>query len=1104
MRNAFLILFISVFQAYALDSYSQNTKLTLTLNNVPIANVLEKIEDNSEFYFLYNAKLIDVKRKISIIVENEEISNILSTLFSGTGVNYKVFDRRIVLSPGEMTSLPETVQQQLKITGTVTEKDGKPLPGVSIVIKGTTQGTVTDANGNYSISNISSDATLVFSFVGMRTQEVTIAGKTIINIALDEKMIGIDEVVAVGYGAQKRANVTGSVATVSGEELTESHISNIENVILGRLPGVTGMNPNGRPGSGSILQIRGLSTLNDNSPLVVIDGIVRDNFSSIDPNDIQNLTILKDASSTSVYGARAANGVFLITTKKGTTGKPKISYSGTVGFQQPTNYPKTMNAYEFATGTNQAYINMGYDPSNPTHASRFYSDEEIEHFKTTSTDWYKETFKEKSVQTQHNLSVNGGTESIKYYSSLGYLSEDGMYDNISFEKTNIRTNVEARINKTLNLNINLEAIQRVNKNPYFDSNFIFRTILYSVKPTIPAFNQDGSLRNTGGEHPIGMIKDSGYNNNKDNFFQGILSFDQDLTFLIPGLSLKGTYSTGRNFSFQKVFNTPYYMYDLDPDGNVIYKKQGYLGTTSLREVYTHSNFSTMNASLNYMRTFNKHNISALLLFEQYGSQGNTASAYKNDFETNIKDQFFASGPGNQNIDGWQFINDRRRGMVGRLNYNYLEKYLVEGSFRYDGSFRFPKNERFGFFPAFSLGWRISEEAFFKNVAWTKFIDNLKIRLSKGVIGNDRVGAFQFDDNYTIQTNTGPVFDGNPYPIINYGVYPNQSITWEKQNNNNIGLESSFWNSKLGFEFDYFYRVTKDILWSKSRSIPETFGRSLPSSNYAEVKSNGFEFTITHKNKISDISYSFRLTGSYNKNKVTRIDDPSDALDFTRQLGRPIGFKYGYEALGIFQSQEEADNWCGGYQFGQKSLAGDIKYADLSKDGLISTVDQKVLSNYSHIPRIVYGFVGDFKWKNFNLNFLIQGTGQSTIMLEGNGRVMFTAGFNSFSYLKDSWSPNNKDAKYPLAWVSSRSINDRNSNFWLMNTSYVRLKSVELGYSFNTKWLKKQNIEDLRLFVSGYNLLTWSKLKEFDPEAESGTGSYYPQQRLISAGINFSF
>lgn len=1106
MKLTAILLTVTFLQVSA-AGFSQ--KIHLSQKNVSLKEVFNELKKQQGYEFLYTNETLQRTFKIDVDLKDATLEEALAYCLKDQPVTYTIIDKTVVIKPKAAVPEPAAAAPQIAISGTVTDDKGNPIPGVTIRGKGHTYGTSTDANGKFSVNVTSTKDILVFSSVGYVTKEVPVGNETVLKVVLDIEVKYQEAVVVVGYGTQKKVNLTGSVATISGAEIKKTPTGNLTNAIAGRLPGVIATNGNGRPGSGSSMLIRGQSTLNVNDPLIVVDGIVRtDGFGQIDPNEVESISILKDASAAAVYGARAANGVFLITTKRGKTGKPTITYTGMVGIQNATQYPKLMSAFEYASVRNQALKNQGYDPTNPAHTGLFFSDGDLEKFRTGGTDWYKETFKSNSTQTQHNLSVNGGTENIRYFMSLGYLDQNGMYDNINFKRYNLRANIDAKVTQTLTVGLNLEGRQEKSNTPGWDANDIFNRVI-NVNPVRPAYHPDGKPYNTTGSHPIEMIYNSGYGRNQYDVFQGTLFFEQQLTFL-KGLSVRGTGSYYKQHLTNKSFITPYTMYDEDANGNVTNTKV-VGGRTSLSQKYEGIENITLNASLNYNRKFNLHEVSGLLLFEQFSAKGGTFNGRKEDFATNVKDEFFASGPANQTLDGSGILNDARRSLVGRFNYAYDSRYLLEATFRYDGSFLFPKASRFGLFPAFSAGWRISEENFYKNSSAMRFMNSLKLRASKGLIGNDRIGsekvrAFQFTDSYTIVAGSGPVVNGQALPYVQYGVYPNPNITWEKQDNTNLGLDAYFFNSLFGLEFDYFFRTTRDILWSRERSVPGTFGRVLPNENYAQVKSKGFEFTLSHQQQLNDFSYNLRLIGSYAVNEVTQIDDPSSALDFQKQLGRPMGYRYGYEALGLFRSQDEADKWYGGKQFGQKNMAGDIKYADVDGNGEITLNDQKVLANYGQTPRIMYGISGGFNWKNIDFNFLIQGAAQRNIMMDGAARIMYQNGgsSNNFAYLTDSWSPENPDAKYPIAWVDQRLTNNRASDFWMRKAGYARLKSVDIGYNINKEWLKRKNIQQLRVYVAGYNLLTWSQLKEFDPEIESPNGNYYPQQRTINVGVNVSF
>ncbi|MDR1380284.1 MAG: TonB-dependent receptor [Tannerella sp.] len=994
--------------------------------------------------------------------------------------------------------------QNIGISGIVTDAGGEPVVGANVSEKGTANGTGTDANGAYRL-NVKENGTLVFSYIGYVTREIKVTGdETAIDVIMQEDTEALDEVVVVGYGTQKKVNLAGAISTVSAEKLTQTPSANLTNAVAGRLSGVLATNSNGEPGSGSTLQIRGLSTLKNNSPLIVIDGIISGDFSQIDPNEIQSITVLKDASS-AIYGARAANGVFLVTTKRGNVGKPKISYNGMVGIQQPTQYTKLMTPYEYAVNKNKAYLNMGYDPNNPAQAPNFYSDDLIARMKagTWGVNWQEESFQDNAPETQHNLSVNGGTDAIRYFLSTGYFNQKGMFENMDFNRYNLRANVDAKITRHLDIGLNVEG--RQTNNNLLGTNI--GELFFDMVAADPARYQapyypDGKPVDPQVRNPVENPKSGGYERQRTNYFQGVLSFEQRLPFVTPGLSVKGNAAFNYNYYFSKRFVKPFTMYVEDENGNVTSAIQR--GTAlALTENFENTRGTVYNISLNYARVFGSHDVSAMLLYEQAESTGDRMNGTKQDYATDVKDELSASGTANQSFSGSSVLNEARRSLVGRANYAFNSRYLLEFSFRYDGSYRFPKETRFGFFPSVLLAWRISEESFFKK-SGLDFVDNLKLRISKGLIGNDRVDAFQFMDSYSFNA-AGPVFGGAQEMLINYGVYPNPVITWEKQDNNNVGIDLSMWKGLLSIEADAFYRKTRDILWSRDRSVPGTFGRSLPNENYAQMQSQGFDLTVGHQNRINDWQYSLQLTGTYATNKVTQVDDPSSRLDYEKQLNRPVGFRVGYESLGFFQSNEEAAAWYGGQQFGQNSIAGDIKYADVDGDGEITNRDQKVLSNNGYAPKLMFGLSFGLKWKNFDFDIFAQGAAMRTVLINTMGRTMYIwALCNSPSYLADSWSSDNRDAKYPVAWIDSRSINDRTSSVWLKDAAYVRLKSASLGYTVRQEKLQAIGIERLRVYVSGFNLLTLSQVKEFDPEAEDPSARYYPQQRNFNLGVNISF
>jgi len=1080
-----------------------NKKVNFTARQESLSVILRRIESLGGVKFSYLSSIVDNQSKTSVDVKDQSLQELLDELLKPLDLKYEIFGNQIILN--RLVTNTNAIYSLQLIQGVIFNEKGEPIAGATVSDKKNPKtATSTSTDGSFTL-NVEMGATLIVSAIGYEQQTVVVDRSTM-QVRLKVSDNALEEVVVVGYGSQKKSTVTGSISSVSGDALRQIPTANITNAIAGNIPGVISTTPNGTPGSGSNLQIRGITTLNDNSPLVVVDGVVRyDGFGNIDSDEIESITVLKDASAASVYGARAANGVFLITTKRGKMGKPVITYSGMIGKQQPTNYPKLMSAYQFASLRNKALKNMSYDPGNPNHAGLFYSEDQLTDFQSRGDKnvWYDATFKKNSMQHDQNVSVNGGTEVIKYFASVGIFDQDGMYDNINFKRYNFRSNTDARINKNLVVKLGFEGRQENSNNPGFDAGSIFAAVLRQ-NPTYSILNSDGSYFNTTGEHPVAMYESTGYNRNVWNVFQGSLSFEHKLSFITEGLSLNGLYSIYKDRLFNKTFFTPYTMYDVNASGQVTGTKL--VGNqTSLNQRYQESDQQFYNLSVNYDHNFGKHEVRGVLVYEEYNSKGNTFFAYRQQFLSNIKDELFASGNENQNLGGNGIITDARRSVIGRVNYNFADRYLLEGVFRSDGSYRFPIRSRWGFFPAISAGWVMSEEPFFKDSPINNVVSYLKFFGSTGLTGNDRVQAFQFLDNYSIVSASGPILDGSSTPRLNYGVYPNATITWEKQQSTNFGINAVLLNSKINLNFEYFIRNTKDILMARALSVPSTFGRDLPTENYGEMSNRGWEASLGYREKIGAVNANFNFNISHVVNKVTKIDDPVTALDYQRQLGRVYGFRSGYETDGIFRTQEEADAWFGGQQFGQKSLAGDLRYVDINGNGQIDIQDQKVISNYNNTPRMMFGLSSTLSWKQFDLNFLVQGAAQRNLMIQGTGRVLYAGGGASgnFAYLEDSWTPDNINAEYPIAWTDARSINNRNSTFWLKDAGYVRLKSASLGYTLDNTWLHKNGISKIRVYLSGFNLLTWSQIKQFDPEVSAGNGLYYPQQQNFNFGINLT-
>lgn len=1028
------------------------------------------------------------------------VSSVLYCVHISTSLAYaKKPDLVTITQQNTSEGFTQTSSFDKTITGKITDSKGEALPGVNILVKDTQQGQISDIEGAFSIDVPNNNSILVFSFVGYLSQEIAVNNKNVINVILQDDEKALEEVVVVGYGTQKKANVTSSVASVDGQEIIKSAATNVTNSLAGRLPGITAVSGNGKPGAGSQITIRGLSTFGDNSALIVVDGIVR-SFEQIDPNEIESISILKDASAAAVYGSRAANGVIVVTTKRGKTGKPTISYNGFAGIQNPTTYPKLMNGLEYATTKNVARQNMGLAPA--------FSESEMSQIQQglkPETNWYDLTLKKASFQTQQNVSVNGGTEAVKYFFSTGYLGQNGLYDNLNFKRYSIRSNVDAMINKNFSISVDLDASRRNNNQSGYSPEAIFSDIMAGY-PYDKLYNPDGTIYYTREQHPVEEIK-TGYRREETDLFQATMVLKHELPF-IEGLSVSGRASFGKEGYSNKFYQVPILMNRQDEQGNTleIYPYGGWNGKTALTQSYSDYNTTTLNLSLNYKRIVGDHAISGIALFEQFDAKSKNFYAFRTNFPANGLDELLYGGQVQRDANGGSFT-DGRMSYVSRVDYSYKNKYLLEASFRIDGSVAFPTSNKYGFFPAASAGWKISEEDFFRNNSGLDFFDHLKVRASYGKVGNDRnvysgrVPTFQYQQVYNLSSTI--ISGGDAIQSIRPGVLPNPNVSWESAAITNIGFDGSMWGRKLQFEIDFFHKLTTNILLSRIRSIPGTIGATLPAENYAKVANKGVEVSLSHQKSLGNLNYFVRGNISYAQSKVILLDEPANLPDYLMQTGRPLNFIMGYQALGFFQTDQEVSEYYPQFNGGQK--AGDVKYADINGDKVINANDRTIISMDNNIPKILGGLSFGGSYKGFDLAVLFQGATKMKKMLNGRSRTFFNGGsHNNFADLLDYWTPENRNAKYPRPWENQHPNNSHESSLYLRDASYIRLKSIDLGYSLPKSVSKKIGAEVMRIYFSGSNLFLFDKLKMFDPEVENTDGAYYPQQRTLNLGLNLTF
>ncbi|MET4083883.1 TonB-linked SusC/RagA family outer membrane protein [Pedobacter sp. UYP30] len=998
----------------------------------------------------------------------------------------------------------------IEVQGKVTDNKGAGLPGVSVKEKNTQNAVITNNEGKYSITLKNVKATLVFSFVGYTPIEKIVTG-SVVNAMLSDDNKSLNDVVVVGYGTQKKATLTGSISEVKGSDLVKSPQPNLTNSLAGRFSGLIASNRAGEPGyDDSNITIRGFATTGNNDVLVVVDGVpgALGGFSRLDPNDIESISVLKDASA-AIYGSRAANGVILVTTKKGKIGKPTVSYSFNQGFTSPTSLPKLADAATYAQIANE----IDYYNNMAGGLKQLYTDAQIQKFRDGSdplnypnTNWETAALKKSALQNQHNLNVNGGTEDVKYYMSLGTISQDGLYRNSAtkYNQYNFRGNIDANITKRFKIGLSLSGRDEQRQYPTSGAGNTFRSI-YRAYPTVVAVYPNGDY-STGIENsnPVALGTDiGGTNKNPAQYFNGILRASYQIPF-VDGFSIDGFYSADRTYNFSKSFNTTYNLYNYNQASNsytaVVAGGSG--GAPSLNESQLNTSLNTSNIKLNYRKDFGKHHIDAFVGYEQSANRQESFSASRLNYPTAQTPELSQGGAAatDKNNAGSSY-NYTRQSVISKINYNYEEKYLVEAQFRADGSSIFPQGKQWGYFPSISAGWRVSEEPWFKDNV--KFIDNLKLRASYGQLGNDNVGQFQYYNNYAF--NNSYVLGGQIQSGIDLIKLANPNITWEVAKKTDIGLNATFLKN-FNIELIYFKQVRSDILSTRNASIPAVSGivnpdggdPLVPSENIGKVNSQGFEGTIGYQ-KAGPFSFGVSANATYAKSKIIFIDEAPGALAYQKQTGQPLFTYLLYNSIGIFRSQQQIDNTP--HVDGTK--VGDLIYQDYNKDGKINADDQ-TRTKYGNNPLLTYGLTFNSAFKNFDLSLVL--AGQSAVnqyLLPESGQV---GNFYS-SWADNRTSPTNPNGSYPRVDTrSSAAVSGGlyNSTFWLNNASFVRLKNVELGYTLPKELLTKIKLQNIRVYASGFNLFTVTKVKDFDPEGNNNSGQFYPQQRIINLGVNVKF
>ncbi len=1011
------------------------------------------------------------------------------------------------------------------IKGKVTDESGAPMPGVSIYIKGTVNGVISELDGTYAITAQSKDV-LVFSSMSYLTEEVTVGNKKVIDIVLREDVSALEEAVVIGYGTQKKAHLTGSVAAVSQEEILKTTASNVSQALVGKLPGIVSQQALGQPGSDDVtMLVRGYSSYQGTSPLVLVDGVKR-TMRSVDAHDIASISVLKDAAACAVYGMDGGAGVILITTKSGTEGKATVSYSGSMTFSHATAIPKMMNGTQYMQYYNLGRVLDGNDP--------YFTDEQIAMTSNgdpndglENTDWTAPLYKTTTMH-QHSVSVNGGNRKVKYFISGAYLDQNGIIDEHKYKKTSFRSNVEATPVDNVKINLNIGGYVTDNYIPgsYSYENqksySVFHQMLYSL-PFVPQEINgqpvSGYRTKSNAANPIYGSANSGFQQTKAYKFETSARAEYSFPFL-KELKASMFFSWDWKDQDSKTFSYTYQVLAPDSFGSTSYSLVNAAALTADGNMYkgdSKSEQMVLRPQIAYNDTFGKHTVGALFLYEQTTSNNSVFAGSRRNFAFfDLPYLNFGDSSTAQNSESYG--HSAQAGFVGRLNYVYDDKYLVEASARYDGSYLFHKDNRWGFFPSASIGWVMSKEKFFRDAL--PQVDMFKLRASIGELGAKNVSAYQYRKSYSWSANS-VAFGSTPAAqntLYNAVSYPFEELTWERMRSSNVGFDFSAWKGKLSIEADYFYKYTYNILNSISSVFPPSLGGHYPSqANSGSFDNRGFDLIVRHRNRVGKFNYGLTGTLTYAHNRILSKQQSDNILPWQSVLGYSVGSIWGYKSDGLYQSQDEIDN--SPKPASVTPRVGDIKYVDINGDGQINSEDMVKIAR-STMPELMFSFQLDADYAGFDFALQFQGAALCDKMLMGSWdnysgvtdltplTVPWYANYdNAPLYLVEgSWTPENTNAEYPRLSVNKASYanNGLLSDFWKRDGSYLRLKNATIGYTFPAKLLNKAKIDRLRIYVTGTNLLTFTQFKYIDPESTNVVTGYYPQQRTFSFGVDLSF
>lgn len=1098
MKLILLFVAISFFQLSAVESYAQNAKINLSLSDVTLEEAIKTIEANTQFVFFFSNSAVDMTKHVDLNVKNGNIKEVLNQILSS--YKYRIEDNKIVLL-GE-------VQQDGKIWGVVSDAFG-PIAGANVVVKGTTNGTITDMDGRFSL-DAPKGAKLQISYIGYITKELTVDTKTDYVIELVEDSQALEEVVVVGYGTEKKVNVIGSIAQIGSEKLENRSTPQLSNVLTGQMAGVTVIQRSGRPGnSGGEIRVRGVGSFggesNKSDALVLIDGIPG-KLNDVSSEDVESISVLKDASTAAIYGSRAANGVILVTTKTGKEGKVSVGYNGYVGFNTPTALPEFVDTWQYATLYNEA---VGREAYTQEEIQKFRDGSDPDHY--ANARYLDEVFSRKGLQTGHDVTINGGNAENKYMVSFGYLKQNGIVEKNDYQRYNARVNLINEILPGLKLTSRLSGVYGNRKEPMAPGGDDADNMLVLIQKALrfpgltPTILSDGSFGAGCELHgtPAGWIKSDSFYENPEFSLNANVRLDynpiKDLQLSAIGAY---TYTNGEERTYRSTMKL---------SGDRV------LGPSELKHKMGKTIYKTFQATAEYNKTIGGHTFGILAGYSWEQEDYRYVQGSRDKFPGNDLPYLNAGSPDNQKSEGTGNAWAIQSGF-GRLRYNFNERYLFESTVRYDGSSRFPQSKKFGFFPSVAAGWRLSEENFFKENESLGFISNLKLKVSWGRLGNQNIGNYPYQSVYELGQNY-PF--GDTYTqgaAVTTAVDP--TIKWEETETIDGGLEAVFWNGLLSVNASYFNRRTYDILYKPSGSVSTILGQKISEMNTGELKNFGWEFEVGHRNKIGDVSYNVNANLSIIKNKLTTlgvgnveqlngmVGNGSDLF-----IGYPIQMYYGYVSDGVFLDENDIKSWYDQSKVTPNPQPGDIRYKDIS--GPDGVPDGKIDPNYdrvylgSRIPKFTFGLNLGVEYKGLDLSVLLQGVAGVTGMLDGFAGWAFRGDGNIQKWQAEGRFDPANPTRYPAYprledLSNSTTPNIVTSDFWTQDASYIRLKNIQLGYTFPKKMLQAAKISNLRVYVQAENPLCWNKYKPgWDPEINT-SGNYYPILATYTFGVNFKF